>query len=222
MDYRRTRQAGLSERRDRHHDVEPRLRVLPAADQPAGLPVAPGRHRADSVRRDARGERRFTPEFRNRIDEVVIFQPLSREEVRAIACLQIERLSQSLAKSGRCFKSRRQPSINWWPKVTASLWRALPQARDRGTDCAADQPAVERGSCVHGDRSERRNRDRRVTGVAGGNGVVGLSSIRTSPASHRARSLAVPPALIVAAPECARADWYRRRRSSTIAPRAST
>jgi len=46
-------------------------------------------------------ERRFTPEFRNRLDEVVIFQPLSREEVRAIACLQIERLSQSLAKSGR-------------------------------------------------------------------------------------------------------------------------
>jgi ATP-dependent Clp protease ATP-binding subunit ClpA len=46
-------------------------------------------------------ERRFTPEFRNRLDEVVIFQPLSRDEVRAIASIQIERLSQSLAQSGR-------------------------------------------------------------------------------------------------------------------------
>jgi ATP-dependent Clp protease ATP-binding subunit ClpA len=46
-------------------------------------------------------ERRFTPEFRNRIDEVVIFQPLSKEEVRAIALLQIDRINQSLAGSRR-------------------------------------------------------------------------------------------------------------------------
>jgi len=46
-------------------------------------------------------ERRFTPEFRNRIDEVVIFRPLSREEVRAIAVQQIARIEQSLARSGR-------------------------------------------------------------------------------------------------------------------------
>jgi ATP-dependent Clp protease ATP-binding subunit ClpA len=46
-------------------------------------------------------ERRFTPEFRNRIDEVVIFQPLSKDEVRAIAVLQIEKLRQALAGSRR-------------------------------------------------------------------------------------------------------------------------
>jgi ATP-dependent Clp protease ATP-binding subunit ClpC len=46
-------------------------------------------------------ERRFTPEFRNRIDEVVIFQPLSKDEVREIALLQIEKLTRSLAKSQR-------------------------------------------------------------------------------------------------------------------------
>jgi len=46
-------------------------------------------------------ERRFTPEFRNRIDEVVIFQPLSKDEVRAIAVQQIEKLSMSLARSRR-------------------------------------------------------------------------------------------------------------------------
>ena len=46
-------------------------------------------------------ERRFPPEFRNRIDEVVLFSPLSRDEVRAIATLEIQRIAVLLAKSGR-------------------------------------------------------------------------------------------------------------------------
>jgi ATP-dependent Clp protease ATP-binding subunit ClpC len=46
-------------------------------------------------------ERRFTPEFRNRIDEVVVFRPLSKDEVRQIALLQIARVERSLVKSGK-------------------------------------------------------------------------------------------------------------------------
>jgi ATP-dependent Clp protease ATP-binding subunit ClpA len=46
-------------------------------------------------------ERRFTPEFRNRIDEVVIFRPLTREEVHLITLQQLEKIEKSLAKSGR-------------------------------------------------------------------------------------------------------------------------
>ena len=46
-------------------------------------------------------ERRFSPEFRNRIDDVVLFQPLTKEEVRAIAVQQLARLEGSLLKSGR-------------------------------------------------------------------------------------------------------------------------
>jgi ATP-dependent Clp protease ATP-binding subunit ClpA len=46
-------------------------------------------------------ERRFSPEFRNRIDEVVIFSPLSKDEVREITLQQIEKLEQTLARSGR-------------------------------------------------------------------------------------------------------------------------
>jgi ATP-dependent Clp protease ATP-binding subunit ClpA len=46
-------------------------------------------------------ERRFTPEFRNRIDEVVIFRPLAQDEVRAITLLQVAKIEKSLAKSGR-------------------------------------------------------------------------------------------------------------------------
>jgi ATP-dependent Clp protease ATP-binding subunit ClpA len=46
-------------------------------------------------------ERRFTPEFRNRIDEVVIFRPLTKDEVRLIALQQVARIEKSLVKSGR-------------------------------------------------------------------------------------------------------------------------
>ena len=46
-------------------------------------------------------ERRFTPEFRNRIDDVVIFQPLTKDEVRRIAVQQVEKIGQALARSGR-------------------------------------------------------------------------------------------------------------------------
>ena len=51
---RRPRQARLSERRRRHHDVEHRLRELPEADQPARVPVAHRRRRAGAGRGDAR------------------------------------------------------------------------------------------------------------------------------------------------------------------------
>jgi ATP-dependent Clp protease ATP-binding subunit ClpA len=46
-------------------------------------------------------ERRFTPEFRNRIDEVIIFQPLTKDEVRQIAVHQVARIERTLAKAGR-------------------------------------------------------------------------------------------------------------------------
>ena len=46
-------------------------------------------------------ERRFSPEFRNRIDDVVIFSPLSKDEVRDIAIQQITKIQNSLQKSER-------------------------------------------------------------------------------------------------------------------------
>jgi ATP-dependent Clp protease ATP-binding subunit ClpA len=49
-------------------------------------------------------ERRFAPEFRNRIDEVVLFQPLARDEVRAIAVQQLRRIETAMARSGRTLK----------------------------------------------------------------------------------------------------------------------
>ena len=43
-------------------------------------------------------ERRFPPEFRNRIDQVVLFQPLTHDEVRAIAVNHIEQVSETLKR----------------------------------------------------------------------------------------------------------------------------
>ena len=49
-------------------------------------------------------ERRFSPELRNRIDEVVIFAPLTKDEVRTIAVQQIGRIEATLARAGRTLR----------------------------------------------------------------------------------------------------------------------
>ena len=46
-------------------------------------------------------ERRFSPEFRNRIDEIVLFQPLTIDEVRQITVQQVRGIQALLAKSNR-------------------------------------------------------------------------------------------------------------------------
>jgi ATP-dependent Clp protease ATP-binding subunit ClpA len=46
-------------------------------------------------------ERRFPPEFRNRIDEVVLFAPLTHEEVREIAKHYLQQVRLALAKAGK-------------------------------------------------------------------------------------------------------------------------
>jgi ATP-dependent Clp protease ATP-binding subunit ClpA len=46
-------------------------------------------------------ERRFPPEFRNRIDEVVLFSPLTHDEVREIARKYLEKVVMALARAGK-------------------------------------------------------------------------------------------------------------------------
>jgi ATP-dependent Clp protease ATP-binding subunit ClpA len=43
-------------------------------------------------------ERRFSPEFRNRIDQVVLFQPLTHDEVRQIALKYIDEVTSTLKR----------------------------------------------------------------------------------------------------------------------------
>ena len=51
------------------------------------------------VRREL--EKRFSPEFRNRIDEVVVFEPLSKEQVRRIAEMHIDVITATLRQAGK-------------------------------------------------------------------------------------------------------------------------
>lgn len=46
-------------------------------------------------------EQRFSPEFRNRIDEIIIFSPLTMDEVREIAHLYIEKVRRHMEKQGK-------------------------------------------------------------------------------------------------------------------------
>jgi ATP-dependent Clp protease ATP-binding subunit ClpC len=48
-------------------------------------------------------ERHFSPELRNRIDEVVLFSPLTRDEVRVIASRYMDTLAATLRHAGRTF-----------------------------------------------------------------------------------------------------------------------
>src|SRR5690242_17119074 len=71
---------------------------------PLGFASKPGgEHSLEQIRGDITREleRRFSPEFRNRIDEVVIFSPLTKDEVRQITLQQIDKIEQTLNRSGR-------------------------------------------------------------------------------------------------------------------------
>ena len=46
-------------------------------------------------------ETRFTPEFRNRIDEIIVFSPLTMDEVRDIARLYLGRLKRHMERQGK-------------------------------------------------------------------------------------------------------------------------
>jgi len=46
-------------------------------------------------------ETRFTPEFRNRIDEIIVFSPLTMDEVREIAKLYLGKLKRNMERQGK-------------------------------------------------------------------------------------------------------------------------
>jgi ATP-dependent Clp protease ATP-binding subunit ClpC len=46
-------------------------------------------------------EQRFSPEFRNRIDEIIVFAPLTMDEVRQIAELYVGRLQRQMQRQGK-------------------------------------------------------------------------------------------------------------------------
>src|SRR5205807_422100 len=49
-------------------------------------------------------EQRFSPEFRNRIDEIVVFTPLAEDEVRQIADIYLRHMTGQMEKHGKSIK----------------------------------------------------------------------------------------------------------------------
>ena len=49
-------------------------------------------------------EQRFSPEFRNRIDEIIVFAPLTMDEVRQIARLYLDRLRRQMERQGKAIE----------------------------------------------------------------------------------------------------------------------
>jgi ATP-dependent Clp protease ATP-binding subunit ClpA len=49
-------------------------------------------------------ETRFSPEFRNRIDEIVVFSPLTMDEVKQIAQLYLDKTRRQMKRQGKLFE----------------------------------------------------------------------------------------------------------------------
>ena len=55
----------------------------------------------------------FRPEFLNRIDEIIIFSPLSMEQMRLIVDLQMKEIQDRLRENGLEVELTRRPAIGW-------------------------------------------------------------------------------------------------------------
>src|SRR2546430_17559741 len=49
-------------------------------------------------------EIRFWPEFRNRIDEIIVFSPLTMDEVKQIAQLYLDKTRRQMKRQGKSFE----------------------------------------------------------------------------------------------------------------------
>jgi ATP-dependent Clp protease ATP-binding subunit ClpC len=79
------------------------LGTQPSLQRPIGFTAGDAGEKTYEQMRDRMlGElrRTFRPELLNRIDEVVVFQPLSRDQVRAIVGLMIGRVNKELSERG--------------------------------------------------------------------------------------------------------------------------
>ena len=111
-------------------------------------------------------ERRFSPEFRNRIDQVVLFQPLTKDEVRQIALKYIDQVTTTLKRWNKTVINRAGGARETRDRgIQHGVWRALPEAGHRRPDQAAAQPALEGSEQFPGDAGGRsdHDRDRRPT-----------------------------------------------------------
>ena len=173
--HRRPRESCELQEHDHHHDVEHR-RALHPEEELAGVPVVATPATIDkSVTDMVLGEvkRTFNPEFINRIDEIIVFEALTDDDLRRIMALLVDQLNANLVD--------RKLKIALTPEVDRLDHRGhLQGPLVRRAAAAPGHPALRRGSAVRGahPRPPARRRDR------------GLPRGRAArlPAGRRARS----------------------------------
>ena len=73
----------------------------------------------------------FRPEFLNRVDEIILFHRLRREDMSAIVDIQLRRLNRLLEDRKMTAQPRRQgKGLAGRQGLRSGLWRASAQARD--------------------------------------------------------------------------------------------
>ena len=108
----------------------------------------------------------FRPEFINRLDEIVVFRPLGKAQIRQIARIQLDYLRQAAGRAPARAGARRQGARPAWQRrFRSGVRRASAEARDpaaAGESAGAADP-------VRGVRP-RRHRRRGCGGRGGGVG----------------------------------------------------
>ena len=133
---------------------------------------------------------RFRPEFLNRVDEIILFHRLKRENMGRIVDIQMVRLAKLLEDRKITHRARRQGArLAGREGLRPGLWRAPAQARD---------PEVGAGPAGRADpvRQGQGRRDGRDLGRQAGphlqrrgraaGGVSGLAPAASSPITRRA------------------------------------
>ena len=156
-------------------------------------------------------KRTFNPEFVNRIDEIIIFDALTDQDLVKITRLLVEQLNQNLKEKGITI-SIRDEAVEWL------LARTLPGPLLRRAPAAAGDPAPHRGRAVGGlhprpgprgpaDRGGGEGRRAVVPARRAGRSVVGMKRTRAAvlgawlclavPATEARAQAARPPAPVV-------------------------
>ena len=104
----------------------------------------------------------FRPEFLNRVDEIILFHRLRREEMGAIVDIQFKRLAKLLEERKISARARRQgPALARRQGLRPGLWRAAAEAGDPEMGAGpAGADAARRRNARRRDGQDRRRAGR--------------------------------------------------------------
>ncbi len=97
----------------------------------------------------------FNPEFLNRLDDVIVFHPLSREHIAQIVSVLLKDVQAHWQKTSSRFVSRTVPQSSWSSTVTT---RPMVPGRSSGQSSASSRIRSRKRSCSASSREATRSR----------------------------------------------------------------